>query len=306
MSLRFQGLAFSALAWLTLVVSLWLPRPDAQVQLAVLAPVILLLGVPHGALDIVFVRQLTSVQSAAGWSLFTIAYLATAASVVALWWFFPGFFLATFLLISALHFSGDPEGQTPALFRMLYGGAVIFCPLTLHAAEVSQLFAPLAGVAAAQAITAALQWAAWPWVAAIGVAAIAGAKRDLARSIELVSITALLSLAPPLFGFTIFFCCMHSARHVLRARDYSRAGTLRHLLRIAAWPMIVTVACVAIIWWLSDGKPLDLRLAQLLFVGLAALTVPHMLVVERVRFTGWVMGRSKPISRSLKEATHDR
>jgi len=292
MSLRLQGLGFSALAWLMLVVSLWLPPLDAHVQLAVLSPVILLLGVPHGALDTVFVRQLTRIESAAGWSLFMIAYLAAAASVVVLWWFAPGFFLVAFLLISALHFSGDPEGQTPAWFRTLYGGAVIFCPLLLHAAEVSELFALLAGLPSAQAIVAALHWAAWPWVAAIGVAAIATAQRDLTRSIELVSVTALLSFAPPLIGFTIFFCCMHSARHVLRTREYSSAGTLVHLLRVAAWPMSITAAGVAIVWWLSDGKPLDTRLAQLLFVGLAALTVPHMMVVERVRFAGWAQGRS--------------
>jgi Brp/Blh family beta-carotene 15,15'-monooxygenase len=292
MSLRSQGAAFSAVAWLLLVVSLWLPRLDAQLQLALLSPVILLLGVPHGALDIVFVRQLMGVRSAAGWSLFTVVYVTAAASVVVLWWLAPGFFLAAFLLVSVLHFSGDPEGETPALFRMLYGGAVIFCPITLHSAEVSQLFASLAGAPAAQAIVAALQWAAWPWVAAIGLAAIAGAKRELARSIELVSVTALLTFAPPLIGFALFFCGMHSARHVLRTRDYSSAGTLRHLLRIAAWPMLATVAGVFIALWLFDGKPIDMRLVQLLFVGLAALTVPHMIVVERVRFTGWVMGRS--------------
>ena len=166
--------------------------------------------------------------------------------------------------------------------------------MTLHAAEVSQLFASLAGTPAAQAIVAALQWAAWPWVAAIGLAAIVSAKRELAHSIELVSITALLTLAPPLIGFTLFFCGMHSARHVLRTRDYCSHGTLRHLLRIAGWPMLVTVAGVVIAWWLSDGKPLDTRLVQILFVGLAALTVPHMIIVERVRFTGWVMGRSTP------------
>ena len=294
MSLRSQGLAFSALAWLFIVVSPWLPRLDVHVQLAVLSPVVLLLGVPHGALDIVFVRQFVRIRSAAGWGLFSIAYLAAAASVVVLWWWAPGLFLAMFLLVSAIHFSGDPDGETSAAFRMLYGGAVIFCPLALHATEVSQLFASLAGVPAAQTIVAALQWATWPWVAAIGVAAITGVKRNPVRSIELMSITALLTFAPPLIGFTIFFCGMHSARHVLRTRDYSSAGTLRHLLRIAAGPMLVTVAGVASAWWLSDGKPLDMRLAQLLFVGLAALTVPHMMVVERVRFTGWMMGRSRP------------
>ena len=292
MSLRIQGIAFSALAWLMLVASLWLPRLDAPTQLALLSPVILLLGFPHGALDMVFARQLMPVQSVATWALFATAYLAAAASVVVLWFLAPSFFLAAFLLVSAFHFSGDPEGETPAWFRMLYGGAIIFCPLTLHAAEVLEIFALLAGEQAAQTIVAALQPIAWPWLAAIIVAAITTAKHGLARSVELVSVAALLSFLPPLIGFAVFFCAMHGARHVLRTRDYAHVGTLRHLLRIAAAPMFVTVAGVAIAWWLSDGQPLDMRLAQLLFVGLAALTVPHMIVVERVRLSGWMLGRS--------------
>ena len=141
MSLKLQGLAFSVTAWLAIIASLWLPPLDAQSQLLLVSPIILLLGVPHGALDIVFVRQRTGIRSAAGWSLFSIAYLAAASLVVTLWWFWPGVFLAAFLLVSAIHFSGDPEGQTPPVVRLLYGGAFIFCPLTLHAADVQHLFA---------------------------------------------------------------------------------------------------------------------------------------------------------------------
>jgi Brp/Blh family beta-carotene 15,15'-monooxygenase len=291
MNLRFQGLAFCVLAWSALLAIPWLPRLDIQVQLIVLSPIILLMGVPHGALDAVFARQFVGIRSIAGWGLFALAYVLAAAAVVGLWWVAPGFFLAAFLLISVFHFSGDPEGETPALFRMLYGGAIILCPLALHAAEVSEVFAYLAGVPAAQVIVAALGWAAWPWVVAIGIAAIAGARREPVRSIELVSVAALLTVAPPLIGFTLFFCCMHSARHVLRTRDYSNEGTLWALLRIAVWPMAITVVGVAVAWWLSGGSPIDMRLAQLLFVGLAALTVPHMIVVEQVRLTGWVAGR---------------
>lgn len=294
MSLRTQGLGFSALAWLLIIAGLGLPHLDAQAQLAALSPVILLLGVPHGALDIVFVQQLTSFESAARRVLFTLAYLAAAALVVAFWRFAPGYFLAAFLLTSALHFSGDLDGETPWPFRVLYGGAIVFCPLALHVEEVTQVFALLAGLPAAQAIVGALQWAAWPWVAAVGLAAFAGAKRAPQRATELASITALLTLAPPLIGFTVFFCGMHSARHILRTRDYCGAQTLRPLLRIAGWPMLATLAGVAAAWALSDGKPLDARLAQLLFVGLAALTVPHMIVVERVRFSGWRTGRATP------------
>ena len=83
---------------------------------------------------------------------------------------------------------------------------------------------------------------------------------------------------------------MHSARHVLGARDRFRGGALRHLLRITFWPMLATAVGVAMAVGHSGDKPLDLRLAQVLFVGLAALTVPHMILVARVRLAGWVSG----------------
>lgn len=203
--------------------------------------------------------------------------MAAAAAVVGLWWLLPGIFLAAFLLISVFHFSGDPEGETPALFRMLYGGSVVLCPLVLQAGEVSEVFADLAGVPDAQMFVAVLKWAAWPWVVAIGLAAIAGAKREPLRSVDLVFVAALLTVAPPLIGFSLFFCGMHSSRLVIRIRDQSNLGTLRLLLRITFWPMAIKVAGVAVAWWLFDGSPLTIRLAQLLFVGLDALTVPHML-----------------------------
>jgi Brp/Blh family beta-carotene 15,15'-monooxygenase len=195
-------------------------------------------------------------------------------------------FLAAFLLISVFHFSGDPEGKTPALFRLLYGGAVILCPLVLHQKEVLEVFAYLAGVTNAQTIVGLVAWAAWPWAFAICVVAVISLKREPHRTLELVSVTALLTYTPPLIGFTLFFCGMHSARHVLRTRNFSNEGTLVSLLRIASLPMAITVAGVFVAWWLTDGSARYIRLAQLLFVGLAALTVPHMVVIETVRLRG--------------------
>jgi len=285
-----QGLAFSALAWLVVLASFWLPPLSAQAQLVMLSPVIMLLGVPHGALDVLYACQIDGIRSLRDWSLFTIAYVAVAASVLLLWWLAPGIFLVAFLLISAFHFSGDPAGETPMPLRTLYGGAIILCPLALHAEEVLQLFAFLVGLPAAQPIVKVLHVAAWPWVAAIGVAAILGLRTAWVRSIELGSLAALLTFSPPLVGFTLFFCVMHSARHVIRTRDYSRTGSLQDMLRIVCWPMLATGVGVAIALGWSSGSPIDLRLAQVLFVGLAALTVPHMIVVERIRLAGWVRG----------------
>lgn len=292
MNVKSQGLFFSLGAWVLVIAIPVLPELSTEIQLLILSPIILFMGVPHGALDIVFARQFVGIQTIIGWCLFLLAYVLGSALVVGLWWVAPGIFLTTFLLISAFHFSGDPEGKTSTLFRMLYGGSVILCPLVLHQLEVIEIFTYLAGLKNAQIIVAVLKWGVWPWILAILIVAFTSAKQAPLRSFELISVAALMIFAPPLLGFTLFFCCMHSARHVLRTRDYSYEGSLGSLLRIATWPMAITVAGIAVAWWFSDGIPLDIKLAQLLFVGLAALTVPHMFVIERVRLTGWTAGRS--------------
>jgi len=55
--------------------------------------------------------------------------------------------------------------------------------------------------------------------------------------------------------------------------------------------MLATVVALAIAWQLLGAVPLDLRRARRLYGGLTALTVPHRLVVEWSRLSGWVLGR---------------
>lgn len=284
---RRQGGVFILCALTVVAACLVLPRMGHSPELIVVAALILLLGVPHGALDPLFARRLPSAKSALGWIAIGLGYALIASAVVAVWLVAPSLFLAAFLLISAAHFSGDPGQETGAVARVLYGGAIIVIPTLLHPAEVDTLFAALAGHEAASSIMPTLQVLAGPWLFLLILCAAIEARRDLMTGAEIATLGLLALLAPPLVGFATFFCAMHSPRHILRTADYASDVPRRVLWATGLVPMVLVIGVIAASWmWIGD-EPIDDWIMRIMFVGLAALTVPHMVLVERVRLAGW-------------------
>jgi len=286
-----QGIAFSLAAILVAASSVLLERPERWVELAAVAVAVALFGVPHGGLDTVFARQLHGLRGLRDWSLFVALYSLLAAAVVGVWLIAPTVFLLGFLLISAVHFSGDPQAGSHRVSRALYGGAVIVLPAGLHGAEVGELFGLLAGTGAAGLVTPVLEALALPWLAALAMAAVAEAGRSPRTSLEFLAVGALMFLAPPLTAFAVFFCGMHSARHILRTFDWAARQGRWPMMASGLLPTLAVMVGGAAIWWWRDDVPFDAQVVQLVFVGLAALTVPHMALVERVRFSGWRLRR---------------
>lgn len=285
---RIQGMAFCAVAVAVTLSSSLLPEVHSAQALATIGVLILLLGVPHGALDPIFAQRLHHIRNARGWLLFCLLYVLAAMMVVGAWRVAPGAFLVGFLLVSVAHFSSDPAPPTPPVTRLLYGGAIIVVPAALHAGELFRLFAMLVGAQRANTLTALLALLAWPWLAALLMAAIAQIRRDWRTAMEIVAVGVVALAAAPLYAFTIYFCIMHAARHILRTAEYAGGSTgLRRLLMLALPPMVVTIAAALLVSLQMPSAALDSGLVRVIFVGLAALTVPHMALVERVRWRGW-------------------
>jgi Brp/Blh family beta-carotene 15,15'-monooxygenase len=230
---RRQGLIFGCVACLAAAASGALGRFPPQLELIILAALILVLGVPHGAMDTLFAQRLYGLKTAWDWTRFTVGYLALAGLVVAAWVWAPTGFLVGFLLISVAHFSGDPAEGTPWISRILYGGAVLVLPAWRHQVEMGGLFCQLVGLEAAGAIMPVLGWLVWPWALGLLVAIGERIGRDRLTAFEFAAVGVLSFVAPPLLAFTLFFCGMHGARHILRAFRYSGRDSWRFLGLVA-------------------------------------------------------------------------
>ncbi|NQW93307.1 MAG: ATP-binding protein, partial [Polaromonas sp.] len=162
--MRRQGLVFSALALLLVTASLLLPRLEPTLELLIFGAMVLVLGVPHGALDPIFARHLYAVRGVIAWTVFVGAYVGLALLVIGFWLLTPAVFLFLFLVASTLHFSGDLAPGSPWSTRLLYGGAVIVLPVLNHAPEMTRLFGFLVDANAADRFVSTLRFLAWPWV----------------------------------------------------------------------------------------------------------------------------------------------
>jgi len=276
-----SGIFLAGLLVLAALNMVFAPAPLTQALL--LAPAVALLGLPHGALDLPMARVLWPLTGAADHMLFYGAYIGIAGAVAALWWLAPGLALIAFLAYSALHFSGDWE-MDGLLLRIAGGLSVIGAPALFHVTDVVSIFSVLTDGAWAEPIAYAIAVAGLMG-ASLGLIALLQSS-GLSRGVllELAGIWIGAAILPPLLYFIAYFCLLHSLRHM---RDTLQALPERKAaLRAAGGIMVVSLlgASIALGLFLHvDGVDLESSVLRVVFIGLAALTVPHMLLVERFR-----------------------
>ena len=99
-------------------------------------------------------------------------------------------------------------------------------------------------------------------------------------ALELGCSTALLVVLPPITAFTLYFCLMHGARHILRSLAQEDPAVWPLLFGLSVLAMLGVLLMAAGGWWLMADALLEERVIRLVFIGLAALTLPHLLLVE--------------------------
>jgi Brp/Blh family beta-carotene 15,15'-monooxygenase len=101
------------------------------------------------------------------------------------------------------------------------------------------------------------------------------------RFAEFILLAMAFAILPPLVSFALYFCIIHTGRHMSRIwHVLASTSSPRGLYRQAAgFTLISWLVGGAAFLWLETGN-LDAALLQVVFIGLAALTVPHMILVD--------------------------
>lgn len=273
----------------------WMESQWPLAAIAVFVVLTLSLGFAHGAMDIWLLcdaQGKLSVTSAVSY-----ATAATALAVVLAAW--PGLALIVLIGLSIWHFGEQAHFEhanlrVAWLLRTVQGGASVMLPVLLSPTALLPWVKAIAG-----------DDAVWVWPLWVGMAALwcalllsaavvirpwqVGALKTL--WLELISLLFLNLLLSPLLSFALFFGLYHSGMHVWRMRRLQqRADKGLHIHLLGATLMATWMALAALLWWMPV-LPYSLQglaqntgqLLQWLVVALAAVTLPHLVLVSRAR-----------------------
>jgi Brp/Blh family beta-carotene 15,15'-monooxygenase len=281
----------------------WRPASLQSAAAVVLFVAVLLTGMPHGAIDHLVAAKLYGLRFTwADQAKFYAGYLALMALYGGLWLVAPVWSLMIFLVMTMYHFGQADLAYwelPPGAARLLYvsrGLLLIGGPIAAFPTLVDPIFDAIAGV----------QASAWPLLATrpalvfggiVGQHVLAAATAALAYDVdrgkwgrEAISIpvlAALFGVVPPLVAFSVYFGLWHSLGHILELLRFFRRraaepATLPAFYREAALFTLLPFMGLGVLYWITQSVGLQDQMIALLFIIIAVMTLPHMVIVERL------------------------
>lgn len=261
-----------AIAVAILIVGISTPALSAALATTLACALLLVVGLPHGALDIATLRR-----AAPSAQLPVVGtYVGAAAAMFAIWWASPLAGLAVFYTVSVVHFGDDWKRDLEPFFGCAIALALLSAPAVLHGKILAGLFIVLTRDPRAAVLVDVLTLAApvATCVAVVGLATMASTQ----RSVEGLCALLAMLIVPPVIGFAVFFCLFHSPRHF--REGWATLGPKVELgtaVRVAAMTL-AGFGVAAIIYAVTETPSVSASVFATSMMTLSVLTVPHMLL----------------------------
>lgn len=286
-----QSNVFIVISLLALALVRSVDMQEAYASFIVLIIAIVIFGVPHGALDVLFARQTYALENVKQWLLFITFYSLIALLIVAIWLMFPSYLFWGFLLLSAVHFAADIPASAHThkrlsqyqLLALSYGMSLIIFPSYFYADELIRLYGMIVGYDAAALTVQWFQPLCIPLMLIVAVSTI-WCRPARRTGIEMLCALGMMLWLHPLIAFTLYFCFMHSARHIVRSKFFLTSLTGKDLFLALTVPTLAVIGIAWIIWHFSGTQDIQSDLIPIVFVGLAALTLPHAWLLKKSAF----------------------
>ena len=99
---------------------------------------------------------------------------------------------------------------------------------------------------------------------------------------DFLSLIILNFFLTPILAFTLYFCFLHSIRHsvtlIYELDNSFKSGFKKFIIKAIPLTLITGITFLAAIYSLNNFYMLDEAIYKVIFIGLASLTFPHILL----------------------------
>ncbi len=251
---------------------------------------ILTIGISHGSLDHIKGKKLIKYFGYKSMGIFYLSYLLIGAVIILIWLIFPKSLLFLFLIIAAYHFGKEDsefinQKEKFELIYFLKGSLIITSPLFFHKEETLAIFETLNFYISNNLIISNEILFIFILLSLISGIILSLNKSIEAKSLLLMDYLSILILnyfLNPIIAFTIYFCFLHSIRHsisLIREINKNLTKGLPIFIKKALPLTILTIfGYIVSISILNNYNEFNETIYRVIFIGLASLTFPHILL----------------------------
>ena len=249
---------------------------------------VVFIGLPHGAMDGALAAHFGWLNRPSNAVLFLLSYVGLALLVVGFWMVAPVLVFVAFLGISLLHFGrGDSTSNDVGQERIesvARGGLVIAGISQAHRIEVNEVFLTLVGSSTTMVWVFLDIMLVVTLFSIVEVLVFKQRKERLGFIVEMALLSTLFLLAAPLVGFAVYFCFVNSFRHfsTMKTMLSPTISKLRITQTTLVFSLLTWGAGLLLFSQQSASIGFEPALLRVVFIGLAALTVPHMILIDGI------------------------
>ena len=253
---------------------------------------IILLGISHGSLDNLKGKKLLRIYKIKQIEKFYFSYICLSIIVIFLWILFPKFLLVIFLLIASYHFGredtvykSEVTGYKKDILFLLKGSLIVTAPLLFNYDKTNEIFLMLnfnlfLEFAISREILFLLIFLSF--FSGLTLSKSKNIDNSTLSIMDFLSIILINYFLNPILAFTIYFCFLHSIRHSLTLifeldKNFVK-GFTKFLKKALPLTLITAVLYLVSIYSLSNFFELNNAIYKVIFIGLASLTFPHILL----------------------------
>ena len=253
---------------------------------------ILILGISHGALDNVKGKKLLYLFGYRSLFYFYFVYLFISLLIVFFWVLFPNYVLLLFLIVASYHFGKEDTvfsfKEKFFIAEFLYflkGSAVILAPLLFQRDKTIEIFQILNfNVFESQLFNnqILITFLCLSFLSSIILSNRKNYEFKALMVMDFFSIIILNLFLTPILAFTLYFCFLHSIRHsitlIFELDKSFKSGLKKFVNKAIPLTFVTGVIFLIAVYFLNSSYKLDEAIYKVIFIGLASLTFPHILL----------------------------